>query len=137
MTGAARLVTLTLGAVMAASILAKLAGGHQPYFAVSRSIYFVALVAELLLLCGLAFPRLRAWSAFGIGTMAAAGVLVALFGDGRACGCLGTFLLLSPGQHMLLSSSVGALAVLVWRFESDRTQPKRGDGNPMETAAEL
>lgn len=68
---------------------------------------------EVLLAAGLCMERWVVWAATGVCGVAAAGLVMEMLGHSGMCGCLGTLMRMSSGQHMLLNGTVGALAVLV------------------------
>lgn len=111
------LLRLALFSALIASCIAKLWGGHQPEYVLSQTAFVAATLAEGVLAFGLLVPRLRTWSAVGIGAMAAVGISIAFWGQGRTCGCLGSMMRLTASQHVLVSATVGVLAVLVWHVE--------------------
>lgn len=108
----------TLFLFLTGSCVAKLWSGHQPHYAISEGVFVAATIAELSLAFGLLIPRLRTFAAIGVGAMAAIGIAIASIGHGKECGCLGSIVVMTAAQHVLLSSSVGTLAVLVWLCES-------------------
>lgn len=112
--------------VLSTTCAAKLWSGHQPHFALSREVFIIATIVEIALVCGLLVRRLRAWASVGVGVLAAIGIVVEFFGRGRTCGCLGSVIRLTSAQHILLSATVGALAVVVWYCEVDERSSLTG-----------
>jgi len=112
-------IILTVG-VLVISSGSKLISPHQQMFSIGRELYYGAASAELLLAV-LLLTRFRKAGAVGCVILAAAGLLAEWLRPGRPCGCLGTMIVLSAREHVMVAGTMGALAALVWIGCSRRT----------------
>jgi hypothetical protein len=102
---------------LATACTAKLWDGYQQHYAISRSLFVTATSLEVAFVLGLLVPRFRAATSAGVGVMAAIGIGVAFWSQGKSCGCLGSMIRLTSAQQILLNATVGALSVVAWHCE--------------------
>jgi hypothetical protein len=106
-----------LAALLAIACLGKLLGGYQEYFAIPESMFLASIGFEACLLIGLLTKRHWRLSALGVGLLSAIGIGIELLGSGATCGCLGSLVRLSAGQHVLVNATAGAIACMIVMFK--------------------
>lgn len=117
---------IALAAFLTVSCIAKWIGGYQQHYSIPESLFVLAIGAEMVLVPGLLIHKYYRLAAAASAVMAAVGATLEFLGGGATCGCMGSMFRMTPGQHILLDSTVGALAVMIWMAPDEASPAPRG-----------
>ncbi len=107
-----------LAVFLRATCVGKLWSGYRAYYSIPQQVFVLAIIVEMILMLGLLVDKCSHLASIGVGLMAAIGTAIEMFGRGATCGCMGSMVRLTSGQHILVDATIGALAVVVWHGKS-------------------